>query len=118
ARAGGDGWAGGVVGRGGCHLVAGAVCKLAACALLALGADGLPVLVLADAAVDRGPLARKRHDARVYATGAGKTTFLRCLAQSVGARERVVTIEEVFELDLGLRDVVAMQTRQANLEGP
>lgn len=51
------------------------------------------------------------------ATGAGKTTFLRCLAQSVGARERVVTIEEVFELDLGLRDVVAMQTRQANLEG-
>lgn len=51
------------------------------------------------------------------ATGAGKTTFLRCLAQSIGARERVVTIEEVFELDLALRDVVAMQTRQANLEG-
>src|SRR5690606_18138527 len=39
------------------------------------------------------------------ATGAGKTTFLRCLARSVGARERVVTIEEVFELDLALRDV-------------
>lgn len=51
------------------------------------------------------------------ATGAGKTTFLRCLAQSVGTRERVVTIEEVFELNLALRDVVAMQTRQANLEG-
>lgn len=51
------------------------------------------------------------------ATGAGKTTFLRCLAQSMGARERVVTIEEVFELNLALRDVVAMQTRQANLEG-
>ena len=51
------------------------------------------------------------------ATGAGKTTFLRCLAQSIGARERVVTIEEVFELGLSLRDVVAMQTRQANLEG-
>ncbi|TDP75540.1 pilus assembly protein CpaF [Brachybacterium sp. AG952] len=51
------------------------------------------------------------------ATGAGKTTFLRCLAQSMGARERVVTIEEVFELNLTLRDVVAMQTRQANLEG-
>lgn len=51
------------------------------------------------------------------ATGAGKTTFLRCLAQSIGPRERVVTIEEVFELDLRLRDVVAMQTRQANLEG-
>ena len=51
------------------------------------------------------------------ATGAGKTTFLRCLAQSMGARERIVTIEEVFELNLALRDVVAMQTRQANLEG-
>ncbi|UVY82471.1 Flp pilus assembly complex ATPase component TadA [Brachybacterium sp. NBEC-018] len=51
------------------------------------------------------------------ATGAGKTTFLRCLAQSVGPRERVVTIEEVFELALPLRDVVALQTRQANLEG-
>jgi len=35
----------------------------------------------------------------------------------VGARERVVTIEEVFELDLRLRDVVGMQTRQPNLEG-
>lgn len=51
------------------------------------------------------------------ATGAGKTTFLNCLASSVGARERVVTIEEVFELDLRLRDVVGMQTRQPNLEG-
>lgn len=51
------------------------------------------------------------------ATGSGKTTFLRCLAQSVGSRDRVVTIEEVFELDLPLRDVVSMQTRQANLEG-
>lgn len=28
-----------------------------------------------------------------------------------------MTIEEVFELNLALRDVVAMQTRQANLEG-
>src|SRR5699024_9547770 len=35
----------------------------------------------------------------------------------IGARERIVTIEEVFELNLTLRDVVAMQTRQANLEG-
>lgn len=50
-------------------------------------------------------------------TGAGKTTLLRCLAAAVGSRERIVTIEEVFELDLGLRDVVSMQTRQANLEG-
>ena len=32
-------------------------------------------------------------------------------------RERVVTCEEVFELRIPLPDVVAMQTRQANLEG-
>lgn len=51
------------------------------------------------------------------AVGAGKTTMLNCLAASIGARERVVTVEEVFELDLHLRDVVGMQTRQANLEG-
>lgn len=51
------------------------------------------------------------------ATGAGKTSMLRCLAASIASRERIVTIEEVFELDLGLRDVVSMQTRQANLEG-
>lgn len=45
------------------------------------------------------------------AVGAGKTTMLNCLAASIGARERVVTVEEVFELDLHLRDVVGMQTR-------
>src|SRR4051794_39936242 len=50
-------------------------------------------------------------------TQAGKTTLLNCLAGAIPARERVITCEEVFELKLGLPDVVAMQTRQANLEG-
>ncbi len=50
-------------------------------------------------------------------TQAGKTTLLNCLAASVPGRERVVTCEEVFELRLPLPDVVAMQTRQPNLEG-
>jgi len=50
-------------------------------------------------------------------TQAGKTTLLNCLAAAIPARERVVTCEEVFELRIPLPDVVAMQTRQPNLEG-
>lgn len=51
------------------------------------------------------------------ATQAGKTTMLNCLAASIGQRERVVTVEEIFELALPLRDVVGLQCRQPNLEG-
>ncbi|HET6909082.1 MAG TPA: ATPase, T2SS/T4P/T4SS family [Mycobacteriales bacterium] len=50
-------------------------------------------------------------------TQAGKTTLLNCLAAAIPARERVITAEEVFELRIPLPDVVAMQTRQPNLEG-
>jgi pilus assembly protein CpaF len=50
-------------------------------------------------------------------TQAGKTTLLSCLAAAIPARERVITCEEVFELRVPLPDVVAMQTRQPNLEG-
>ncbi|WP_083955997.1 CpaF family protein [Tersicoccus phoenicis] len=51
------------------------------------------------------------------ATQAGKTTLLNCLGAAIGPRERVITVEEVFELHLPLRDVVGMQCRQENLEG-
>lgn len=51
------------------------------------------------------------------ATQAGKTTLLNCLGASVGSRERVITVEEIFELKLPLRDVVGLQCRQPNLEG-
>jgi pilus assembly protein CpaF len=50
-------------------------------------------------------------------TQAGKTTLLNCLLAAVPARERVITAEEVFELKAPLPDLVAMQTRQAGLEG-
>ncbi|HLM05922.1 MAG TPA: CpaF/VirB11 family protein, partial [Blastococcus sp.] len=50
-------------------------------------------------------------------TQAGKTTLLNCLCAAIPARERVVTCEEVFELQVPLPDVVSMQTRQPNLEG-
>jgi len=50
-------------------------------------------------------------------TQAGKTTMLNCLAGAIDPRERVVTCEEVFELQLSGRDVVALQCRQPSLEG-
>ncbi len=50
-------------------------------------------------------------------TQAGKTTLLNCLLSAVPGRERVVTVEEVFELQVPLPDVVAMQTRGPSLDG-
>ena len=50
-------------------------------------------------------------------TQTGKTTMLNCLASAIPSDERVITCEEVFELQLLLPDVVSMQTRQPNLEG-
>ncbi len=51
------------------------------------------------------------------ATQAGKTTLLTTLLNALPAGCRLVTCEEVFELQPKLPDVVAMQTRQPNLEG-
>ena len=51
------------------------------------------------------------------ATQAGKTTLLSALISALDKSERVVSVEDTFELRCALPDWVAMQTRPANLEG-
>jgi pilus assembly protein CpaF len=51
------------------------------------------------------------------ATQSGKTTLLNALLSVARQNERIVTVEETFELDLSARDVVSMQCRQPSLEG-
>lgn len=55
-------------------------------------------------------------------TGAGKTTFLRCLINEIAPEERLVTIED--SLELGLHrfsdmhpDLIEAEAREANIEG-
>jgi pilus assembly protein CpaF len=51
------------------------------------------------------------------ATQAGKTTLLCALLNEVAKSNRIVTVEETFEIRIDSADWVAMQTRQPNLEG-
>ncbi|GAA1249544.1 pilus assembly protein CpaF [Microbacterium phyllosphaerae] len=51
------------------------------------------------------------------ATHAGKTTFLGALLASCVDRQRIVTVEETFELAVDGPDIVSLQGRQASLEG-
>jgi pilus assembly protein CpaF len=51
------------------------------------------------------------------ATHTGKTTMLNALISGARTGDRVVTVEETFELDLDVRDLVALQCRQPSLEG-
>lgn len=51
------------------------------------------------------------------ATQAGKTTMLQALLHQVPPHQRVVSVEETFELDLDLEDHVGLQCRGPSLEG-
>jgi pilus assembly protein CpaF len=51
------------------------------------------------------------------ATQSGKTTLLCALLNEISPQQRIVSVEETFELKIQKPDWIAMQTRQPNLEG-
>jgi pilus assembly protein CpaF len=50
-------------------------------------------------------------------TGTGKTTMLNVLSQLINSHQRLVTIEDIAELQLGHPHVVRLETRPPNAEG-
>jgi pilus assembly protein CpaF len=81
-------------------------------ALMSHGAMPLEIAVLLRDAMRRG-----RSVIVSGATHAGKTTLLGALLASCADTQRIITVEETFELAVDGRDVVALQGRQASLEG-
>lgn len=65
----------------------------------------------------RGLVARRSNLLITGAGGSGKTTLLGALLSSAPAHERIVVIEDVAELSIEHPHVVALEARQANLDG-
>jgi Flp pilus assembly CpaF family ATPase len=85
--------------------------------LVALGTVDRPVASFLKAAVRA-----KKNIVVAGAMNSGKTTLVRALASEISPRERVVTIEQAFELGLDTMperhpDLVALEAREANTEG-
>ncbi|MFD1707619.1 CpaF family protein [Siminovitchia sediminis] len=50
-------------------------------------------------------------------TGSGKTTTLNVLSSFISNKDRIVTIEDAAELQLGQEHVISLETRPPNIEG-
>jgi pilus assembly protein CpaF len=50
-------------------------------------------------------------------TGSGKTTLMNALSKFIDPSERIITVEDVAELQLDQPDIVRMETRPSSLEG-
>ncbi len=50
-------------------------------------------------------------------TGSGKTTLLNAISRFIGASERIISIEDVAELQLQQEHVIRLETRPPNVEG-
>ncbi len=50
-------------------------------------------------------------------TGSGKTTLLNVLSNNIPTNERIITVEDAAELQLGQDHVVRLETRPKNIEG-
>lgn len=83
--------------------------------LTELDADGFFGAIGADRI--RGLVARRANLLVTGAGGSGKTTLLAALLAEAPAQERIVIVEDVAELRVAHPHVVALEARQANLDG-
>jgi len=79
--------------------------------------DGAGVFAGTGAARIRGLIASRANLLITGAGGSGKTTLLSALLAEAPPHERIVVVEDVAELRIAHPHVVALEARQANLDG-